>query len=133
MDAATRQFVWDRADSRCEYCHLPQHAVELTFHVEHIIARQHLGSDDPSNLCLACDRCNLAKGPNLTSVDPESDQVVSLFNPRTDRWIEHFQVIDAEIIGRTATGRTTVRLLQMNSGRRRELRLRLISLGEFLS
>jgi hypothetical protein len=29
----------------------------LTFQIEHIIARKHGGSDDPSNLALARDRC----------------------------------------------------------------------------
>ena len=48
MDAATRRLVLRRAGSRCEYCRLPQHAVDLTFHVEHIIAKQHGG--DPQRL-----------------------------------------------------------------------------------
>lgn len=131
MDAAVRQQVRERADARCEYCRLPQHAVDLTFHVEHIIARQHGGSDDPANLCLACDRCNLNKGPNLTSIDPESGAVVPLYHPRRDAWSDHFEIVDADILGRTAVGRATVRLLQMNTARRRELRLRLIVRGEF--
>ena len=72
MDASTRQLVRQRAGSRCEYCRLPENAVDVPFHVEHIIARRHGGSDDPSNLCLACDRCNLHKGPNLNSIDPDT-------------------------------------------------------------
>jgi 5-methylcytosine-specific restriction endonuclease McrA len=55
MDAATRREVWSRAGSRCEYCGLPQEADPfLTFHVEHVIAKQHGGRDDLSNLALAC-------------------------------------------------------------------------------
>ncbi len=131
MDAAVHQLVWQRAASRCEYCRLPQHAVDLTFHVEHIIARQHDGSDDPSNLCLSCDRCNLTKGPNLTSVDPETRQVVALFHPRQDAWSEHFELRDFDIVGKTPAGRATVRLLRMNDARRRELRLRLICAGDY--
>ena len=50
MDQALRQFVRDRAENRCEYCQLPQHAMDGTFHIEHIIARQHGGTDDLSNL-----------------------------------------------------------------------------------
>lgn len=57
MDAATRRLFRPRARERCEYCRLPQAAQPfVTFHVEHIIARQHGGSDDPMNLCLACER-----------------------------------------------------------------------------
>jgi 5-methylcytosine-specific restriction endonuclease McrA len=65
MDAALRKFVRERANGRCEYCMLPQEAVPyFTFHVEHIRARQHQGSDEPSNLALACPDCNAKKGPN---------------------------------------------------------------------
>lgn len=39
----------------------------LSFHVEHVIAKQHLNdaTDDPANLALACNRCNAYKGTNL--------------------------------------------------------------------
>jgi hypothetical protein len=58
MDAQTRDFVRRRAHNRCEYCHMPQDATPfISFHVEHIIAKQHLdeSSDDPSGIALACD------------------------------------------------------------------------------
>jgi hypothetical protein len=131
MDSAVRKAVRERAGNRCEYCGLPQHATELTFHVEHIVARQHGGIDDPSNLCLACDRCNLHKGPNLSAIDPVTGNVVPLFHPRRDDWVGHFTMIADRIIGTTPIGRATSDLLQMNSPRRRELRRRLIADGEF--
>lgn len=81
MDANTRQFVRQRAGGICEYCRIPQAASPLIpFHVEHIIPKQHGGSDDPKGLALACDRCNAYKGPNLTSIDPDTGDVVPLFN-----------------------------------------------------
>jgi 5-methylcytosine-specific restriction endonuclease McrA len=59
MNAATKLAVRERALDRCEYCRLPQSAqLYVTFHVEHILARKHGGTDDPSNLALACERCN---------------------------------------------------------------------------
>jgi hypothetical protein len=109
---------------------LPQWAVEATFHVEHIIARQHEGSDDPSNLALACDRCNLYKGPNLTAIDPMTGIVVQLFNPRRDDWTNHFDLRDIDVFGMTPIGRATVRLLRMNTRGRRQLRRALLDLGE---
>lgn len=127
MDATVRRQIVVRAASQCEYCRLPQHAVDLTFHVEHIIARQHGGDDDAGNLCLACDRCNLHKGPNLSAIDPVSQDVVLLFHPRRDQWHEHFTMIDAHIVGITPAGRATAQLLQMNSPRRLELRERIAS------
>lgn len=93
MEPILRELVHRRAGERCEYCHLPQAAVPFApFHVEHVIARQHGGDDDPSNLALACDRCNLHKGPNLTSIDPVTRHVVPLFNPRKDFWKDHFSM-----------------------------------------
>lgn len=127
MDAAARRLVRRRAKSRCEYCRLPQNAVDLTFHVEHIIARQHGGDDSSDNLCLSCDRCNLHKGPNLTSIDPLSGQIVPLFHPRQDVWSEHFELVGDQIVGRTPVGRATAQLMQMNSIRRRQLRVRLMA------
>ena len=84
IDTAVRNLIRQRAGERCEYCRLPEHAVDIPFHVEHIIAKQHGGEDDPSNLCLACDRCNLYKGPNLSSVDPETPSA-ALLRPAQDR------------------------------------------------
>lgn len=102
---------------------MPQAATPLVpFHVEHIVAKQHGGTDDPSGLAIACDRCNAFKGPNLTSIDPESRNIVLLFNPRRDNWGEHFAFEGGTIVGLTPTGRATVRLLQMNAPRRVQLR-----------
>ncbi len=58
MTVLPRMEVRQRANGRCEYCMLPEEASEVAFHVEHIRAKQHGGSDDLSNLALACDRCN---------------------------------------------------------------------------
>jgi hypothetical protein len=94
----------------------------IAFHVEHIVSRQHGGTDDPGGLALACDRCNAYKGPNFTSIDPDTGTVVALFSPRANVWSEHFVVRDGYILGLTPTGRATVRLLNMNAARRVELR-----------
>lgn len=123
MDAATRELVRRRAGDACEYCRIPQAATSsIAFHVEHTIARQHGGRDDPDLLALACDRCNAYKGPNLTSIDPDSGDMVPLFSPRADVWRDHFVLQGGQIVGITPTGRATVRLLNMNARRRVQLR-----------
>jgi hypothetical protein len=122
MDLATRKLVRSRALDCCEYCRTPQHASDATFHIEHVVARQHHGSDDQSNLALACDRCNLYKGSNLTGIDPETGMIVALFHPRQDVWEQHFAIQDLSIVGCTPAGRATVRLLNMNAEHRRQLR-----------
>jgi len=123
MDQSLREVVRQRAGDACEYCRIAQKATPLiAFHVEHIVSRQHGGSDDPSGLALACDRCNAYKGPNLTSIDPQTGTVAALFHPRTDLWSAHFVVEGGHVIGLTPTGRATVRLLNMNAPRRVQLR-----------
>jgi hypothetical protein len=102
---------------------LPQGASFHALHVEHVTAKQHRGSDDPENLALACNRCNSHKGPNLTSIDPESGQLIELFNPRRHVWIDHFDLHDGAVIGLTAIGRATALLLEMNDPERVALRL----------
>jgi hypothetical protein len=130
MDAAARDRVRRRAGDRCEYCRLNQKNSDLVHHVEHIVAKQHGGSDDPDNLALACHRCNLHKGPNLTGIDPQSRQVVPLFHPRRDRWSEHFVVKGARIEGVSETGRATVQVLAMNDARRLEVRQEVLKYGD---
>ena len=122
IDAASRQAVRDRAKSRCEYCQLPQWASPIPFHIEHIRAKQHGGDDELNNLALACDRCNLHKGPNLTGIDPDTDEITPLFHPREQAWKDHFAFVSTLVTGKTAVGRTTLTLLQMNTPRRRQLR-----------
>jgi hypothetical protein len=128
MDEAAREFVRSRANGICEYCRLPE-AISglLPFHIDHVRARQHRGTDDADNLCYACSRCNGYKGPNLSSYDPETDEIVRLFNPRTDRWSDHFRLEGPVIVGMTPQGRATAELLQMNDDRRIGLRSELQS------
>ncbi len=129
MDQGTRELVRLRAGNRCEYCLHRQEDAETTHHIEHIVAKQHLGSDDPFNLALACIHCNSHKGPNLTGMDPESGSIVPLFNPRQARWADHFMISGALIIGLTPTGRTTVHVLAMNARHRVNVRVELIAQG----
>ena len=116
MDAVTGQTVRERAGNRCEYCRLPQEFSALQLHIEHIIAHQHGGPDELENLALACPECNYHKGTNLTSIDPDTGEVTSLFHPRRQRWEDHFRRDGARIVGRTPVGRTTVWLLEINTG-----------------
>jgi hypothetical protein len=59
MDVALRGFVRARAGRRCEYCQIHEDDDDfLVFHVEHIIAKQHGGTDDPETLSYSCSECN---------------------------------------------------------------------------
>ena len=129
MDTAARDLVRRRADERCEYCRLRQEHSEMRHHIEHIVAKQHGGSDDSENLALACHRCNLRKGPNLTGIDPQTGKVTRLFHPRRDRWFDHFAFEGARVTGLTPAGRATVHVLGLNDARRLELRSEIMKRG----
>ena len=131
IDGRTRRLVRQRAGARCEYCRLRQsHDAFHPFQIEHIVARQHRGEDDPANLALACHSCNSHKGTNLSGRDPDTNEMVRLFHPRTDAWAGHFALEGPLVVGKSAIGRTTAWLLRMNSPRRVELRRVLNDLGE---
>ncbi|HVC92984.1 MAG TPA: HNH endonuclease [Pirellulales bacterium] len=132
MSGSLRQFVRERASFRCEYCQLPDFAAPASaFHVEHVFATQHGGSDHPDNRCWSCHRCNLHKGPNLSGRDPLTDNIVRLFDPRRQSWQRHFEWIGAILVGRTQTGRATIAVLDINEPQRVELRQILRDEGEW--
>lgn len=124
-------FVASRAGSACEYCRIPASLYCGPFVTEHIIARQHGGSDNDDNLAYACVRCNLHKGPNIAGLDPDTGQLTRLFNPRTDNWESHFSWSGHILVGRTQVGRTTIRVLAMNEPIIRAVRAALLAEGLF--
>lgn len=85
-------------------------------HVEHIDPAQ---GDELQNLCLACASCNLSKAEAIAAIDPLTQMMTSLFNPRQHRWIDHFQWVEdgAIVTGTTAVGRATIARLKMNIDR----------------
>jgi hypothetical protein len=118
VPVALRRLVADRAGGRCEYCGYPEEAALLTFEIEHIIARKHGGRTVEGNLAFACPFCNQAKGTDIASLDPDISLLTGLYNPRTQRWREHFSFDGRLIRGLTPAGRVTVALLQFNAPER---------------
>jgi hypothetical protein len=82
--------------------------------IDHIIARQHGGSDEPSNLALCCVRCNQHKGPNIAGLDPELKILTALYHPRSHLWNDHFAHEGPLLVPKSATGRTTIFVLAIN-------------------
>jgi hypothetical protein len=126
-----RRQVRAAAGGRSEYCQLPEYAEPAPFPIDHIIARQHRGETTFRNLALSCLYCNVHKGTNLASVDPESDEIVQLFHPRTQQWAAHFRWAGAVLVGLTPTGRATIRCLRINDPINVNLRESLQAEGRF--
>jgi HNH endonuclease len=91
----------------------------VRFNVDHVMPLSLGGDDSLENLTLACFHCNRRKTNRLTAIDPESATEVAIFNPRQDKWREHFiwSVDGLLIVGVTAIGRATVVALVLNRAR----------------
>jgi hypothetical protein len=131
MRAELSNHVRQRAAGRCEYCRLPQTASNIPFEIDHIIARKHRGPTVASNLALTCWYCNSFKGSDITSIDPKTKRITRIFHPRRHKWAWHFRYEGPVLIGRTAIGRTTVQMLQINNEDALTLRESLIAEGLF--
>jgi hypothetical protein len=130
MRTSLQSKVRQRAGGSCEYCRFPEAVSELRHVLDHIVARQHGGRAILENLALACGRCNRHKGPNISGIDPDSGRAVRLFNPRADKWIEHFKWHGERLIGLTDVGRATVQVLAINHPYRLAARRVLIASGK---
>ena len=127
ISTSLRQLINDRAGGKCEYCLIHQDFSIYSHEVDHAVAVKHGGSSTEENLVLACLSCNRYKGSDLTSIDPITKEITSLFNPRSHKWSNHFQLKESSILGITAIGRTTIFLLKLNEPKRLLIRKALIS------
>ncbi len=126
--AAQRRKVFARAKSRCEYCLTPDAFVPDPFVVEHILPTSAGGKTRMPNLALACSSCNGCKYNKVTGIDPFTEELAPLFNPRRQRWKDHFTWNESGllIVGLTPVGRATVATLKMNKEKTVNLRRLLI-------
>ncbi|MEH1927104.1 HNH endonuclease [Nostoc sp.] len=100
-----RRLVEKRANYRCEYCQLPAAVTFFPHEIDHVIAQKHGGATNVDNLAFTCWRCNRHKGTDLGSFDPETGAFSFLFNPRTQKWGEHFTFSELDLLGLTPPGR----------------------------
>ena len=108
-----RQRVAERADFLCEYCLIAEEDTFYGCEVEHIISLKHGGSSELENLAYACAFCNRHKGSDIGSISA-SGELSRFFNPRTDRWADHFRLNVIIIKSLIIIGEVTARVLQFN-------------------
>jgi hypothetical protein len=113
--------VQRRANGRCEYCKMHQSLQGATFHIEHVKPRSKGGESSLENLAWACPSCNLHKSDRISL--PDVDGVhVRLFNPRLDKWDEHFCWVGFFVAGTTGLGKALVLAFSLNTERKVKIR-----------
>ena len=118
VPAQLRRQVAENARDCCEYCLQPELFSLGVHQIDHVIAEKHGGKTLLRNLAFACNRCNIYKGSDIASIDPETEITTRLYHPRRDRWSDHFQLQEEVLVPLTDIARTTVWLLQLNSAYR---------------
>lgn len=114
IPASIRRLVIQRSGNCCEYCGLSQAGQEATFHIDHITPIVAGGKTTADNLALACVSCSLHKSARQMVEDPQTGEIVPIFNPRQQVWKEHFRWEGVRVVGLTTTGRATINALRMN-------------------
>lgn len=121
-----RALVRDRAKGCCEYCLIHENDLIFSGQIDHIISLKHSGSTEPDNLAYSCLICNVNKGADVATFMKEEKEYVRFFNPRLDKWVDHFLYQDGWIIPKTAIGKATAQILQFNRSDRIQRRLLLL-------
>lgn len=84
------------ANGQCEYCQA-QELIGVLLVVDHIKPLSYGGETDIANLYLACFHCNSYKSDFRVGLDLETWLESPLFNPRLDRWSDHFLWVAARL------------------------------------
>lgn len=127
-----RRTIADRAKLLCEYCLIAEADTFYGCEVDHIISLKHGGSSELENLAYACALCNRAKGSDIGSISA-AGEFARFFNPRTDRWAEHFRLGAAVVRPLTIVGEVTARILGFNDSARLHEREEMILFGKYPS
>src|SRR5947207_2189508 len=87
---ALRALVVERAYHVCEYCLVHELDAYHGCEVDHVRSIKHEGPTMLENLAYACFHCNRHKGSDLGSIGNRSGELIRFYNPRVDRWRDHF-------------------------------------------
>lgn len=117
------------AKGYCEYCKCIEDYIPGRNAIEHIIPIKLGGSSELENLAKACDACNGSKHIATTAHDPVTNQIVSLFHPRKNKWNNHFKWSKdlLKMEGITPIGRATI--IRLKTNRIETVNLRSILIG----
>lgn len=126
-----RRLVIERTHCLWKYCLIPDAYRSLSHQVDHIVGVKHGGSSVADNLCYSCIFCNLQKGSDLGSINWQTEELVRFFNPRRDKWSDHFCLDGGVIQPLTNIGEVTARIFEFNNEQRIAERQALIEIGTY--
>lgn len=130
IPAILRRQITEAANNCCEYCLVPRAVAFASYHIDHIISEKQGGGTVFANLALACRLCNLSKGSSIAAWHEYQDALIRLFNPRKDRWNQHFVMRESGLfVARTEIGQGTIKVLNLNDLNRVHARSVLIEAG----
>lgn len=133
VSAELRRRISERADRLCEYCLVHEDETFFGCQVDHVISEKHGSETVPDNLSFACAFCNRSKGTDIGSLSRRNRKLTRFFNPRSDRWADHFRLDAATILPLTEIGEVTATILGFNSVDRILERNALIEIGRYPS
>lgn len=127
-----REAVAKRANGCCEYCRSQDRFAIGAFAVDHVIPKSQQGETQLDNLAWSCQGCNEHKHTKTHGRDLLTEAWVLLYNPRQQRWSDHFVWNEnfSLMIGITPAGRATVNELKLNREGVVNLRRVLYEMGE---
>ena len=132
ISKALKRQIARRAQFRCEYCLLSESFSFYSFHIDHVRSVKHGGLSISENLAFCCPDCNHFKGSDIGSFSLENDEsLVRFFNPRKDKWDEHFELNNGGIYGKTEIGIATERIFKFNDSDRLIFRRQLLQLSRY--
>ena len=67
-----------------------------------------------TNLAYCCPECNYYKGSDIGTFVADEETLTRFFNPRKDKWEDHFELEDGAIHGKTDMGKATTQIFKFN-------------------
>ena len=129
ISSELRHLVRERAKGICEYCLIDESDTLLGCQVTHIISIEEGGQTTPDNLAYICAVCNRAKGNERGTTDWDTWEFTQYFNPRLDKWGDHFVFDNNCVSPFSAIGRVTYDIIS-NANRFVE-RYELVAAGRY--
>lgn len=95
MKPDPRQHIYERDNFTCIYCGAGgrdnfEDWFMANLGIDHIKPRKHGGTDEDSNLVVACHACNIYKGCTDCNTLEEAKEVVQEKRKQAKKWFDHF-------------------------------------------